>query len=172
MGRNTGPSRRQPSGKCPVPRYAQAGGPGFSRAGSGERAMGERGAEVDGRRGWVRRRGRHRRGRCSDVGHEGARPEQPRAARAAARGERRAGRNVFDTLRPRACLAASSRPLLASPACATRAGTMNAPVEYVGSTLPLQVPLWTPPTVAELPGMLPCLPGTCAQHTSADLRVC
>lgn len=75
--------------------------------------MGERDAEVDGRRdGCVG-------GDDIDGGDAGTSATRARVlsnpARAAARGERRAAHNVFDTLRPRrACLAASS-PRLSCP---------------------------------------------------------
>jgi hypothetical protein len=95
LGRNTGSLRRRPSATVHNP--PQAGGPGFSRAGAplcrpgcprpplAPRDVSDRSWPWPGtpRRptwmDWVRPRGRHRRMRLrrSDVGHEGARPEQP-----------------------------------------------------------------------------------------------
>ena len=152
MGRNTGPSRRQPSG------------PAGSAQCHGTRKPGARDFHVldQGSAPWASaaRRSTDDGDGCvggDDIVGGDAVTSATRArvlsnpARAAVRGERRAAHNVFDTLRPRrACLAASPRPVLASPllsspACATRAGTMNALVDYVGSTLPLPVHR-TPPT--------------------------
>jgi hypothetical protein len=110
MARNTGPSRRQRSGK---PRYTKlarrAGAPRMSDqsgpwASAARRSTDDGMSASEGTTSTEEMQGRQPRGRASWATPRGRPPE-----------ERRAAHNVFDTLRPRrACLAASS-PRLSCP---------------------------------------------------------